>query len=223
MIIPSPLRLSQQAGVSMVAVVVAMAIISISVASISVGYNNLYAARRSAAASSAERDIQGAIVQSVTEGYRAYVQGKCGTALKPKIETIAIGNLAKLTASQKIVLPGASGGSSGGDRLRCKITPFSASTAAQSSAFYRCYKITLPPYKAAKIDKASFLANQGAFIEVLVHPMDLRTDLPTTCVASSQTLSSGYGVEIYYSLHWVLNSNQGLLYKTKVGSINVTL
>jgi len=223
MIIPSPFKLNQQAGVSLVAVIVAMAIISISVASISIGYSNLYAARRSAAASAAERDIQDAIVQSVTEGYRAYVQGQCSATLQPKIQTINIGKLASLTASQKIVLPGASGGTSGGDVLRCKITPFSATAVAQSSAFYRCYQIDLLNVTLAKIDKASFLANQGAFVEVLVHPMDLRTDLPSTCLASSLAASGGYGVEIYYSLHWVINSNQGLLYKTKVGSINVTL
>ena len=231
MITTPRLQLNSEGGNSLVSVLIAMAIMSIAAVAISVGYSNLYAARRSVAASAAERDIQDAIVQSVVDGYRNYVHAQCAATSLHGVSSISVSNLASLSATQKIYLPSGSGGSSGGDVQRCARTPLSDQASPPfASTFYRCFQISLPQSlagsntssSASKIDKASFMANKGSFVEVLVHPRDFRTDSPVNCQASS-VQASGYGLEIFYSLHWVLNSNQGLLYKTRVGSINAAL
>lgn len=230
MIMTRRLQLNSEKGNSLVSVLIAMAILSIAAVAISAGYSNLYAARRSAAASAAERDIQDAIVQSVVDGYRNYVHAQCAATSLNGVSSISVSSLATLSATQRITLPSGSGGNSDGDVQRCARTPLTDQPSPPfASTFYRCFQIYLPQSVAgsntsstSKIDKASFMASKGSFVEVLVHPRDFRTDSMVNCQASA-IQASGYGLEIYYSLHWVLNSNQGLLYKTRVGSINAAL
>ncbi len=224
MITTRRLQLNSQGGNSLVSVLIALAILSITAVAISAGYSNLYAARQSVAASAAERDIQDAIVQSLVDGYRSYVHARCAATSLSDVSSISVSSLATLSATRKISLPSGSGGNSDGDVHRCAKTPLTDQPwPVLSSTFYKCFQIYLPSSVAGtKIDKASFLASQGSFVEVLVHPRDFRTDSSVNCKTSS-VQASGFGLEIYYSLHWVLNSNQGLLYKTRVGSINAAL
>ena len=231
MITTPRLQLNSEGGNSLVSVLIATAILSIAAVAISAGYGNLYAARRSVSASAAERDMQDAIVQSVVDGYRNYVHAQCAATYLGGVSSISVSSLATLSATQKISLPSGSGGSSDGDVKRCAKTPLTDQASPPlASTFYRCFQISLPQSlagsntssRSAKVDKASFMASKGSFVEVLVHPRDFRTDAIVNC-QSSAVQASGYGLEIYYSLHWVLNSNQGLLYKTRVGSINAAL
>ena len=225
---PRHLRLDHVAGATILSMLIAVGLLGIAVVTASMGFANLMAARKSSAASVAVRDSQDAMVQRLAQAYKAFISTGCAPIGVPLITTLTTGSTSKLTRTSNIVVPNGAGGSAASDVSRCSSAAPPGSPSA--SSFYSCFQLSLANGIAARADNAAFASSKATFVETYVAIKDFRSDAPVACSAvvltdpsATPPVAQGFGLEMYYSIHWVVDSTQGLLYKTRVGSINAGL
>jgi len=218
---------TDQRGESMISVIIALGILGIVIASASAAFNNIYAERRQIQASSAHRDVEDALVQQATKAIRQYVSSSCTQAARTaNIQTIGIAGLGNLNLTQnvqsQVTLTGVNMNRFNTAARRCTNNSADMKSSPAYSRIYACYQIALSPSFTANSDKNSFASNKGAFIEVLGTLKDFRTDSPINC-AQFNAADSAHSLEVYYSIHWILNNNKGYIFKTNLGTANVAM
>jgi len=218
---------TDQRGESMISVIIALGILGIVIASASAAFNNIYAERRQIQASSAHRDVEDALVQQATKAIRQYVSSSCTPAARTaNIPTIGIAGLGNLNltrnAQAQVPLTGVHMDHFNTAARRCANNSADMKSSPAYSRIYACYQIALSPSFIANSDKNSFASNKGAFIEVLGTLKDFRTDSPIKC-SQFNAADSAHSLEVYYSIHWILNNNKGYIFRTQLGTANVAM
>ncbi len=224
---------SKQSGASLVSVMVATALFGIIAVMSSQSFKNLNTSSRKLESAMSAREIEGVIVQTVVARFKSYVLiNKCAKAptTYADFKTISIGSL-----GSAVIKPASFKDYKGNpitapalakeDLARCAATPFSkAPTLPDSKGFYQCFAIDIDPTAKAAASKSqeAFASNQGAFVEVFVKIRNLQTDAAIE-PCSAMATGRGFGLEVYYALHWATYDPSGLLYDSKVGTLNVAL
>ncbi|MDQ3235450.1 MAG: hypothetical protein M3Q07_26870, partial [Pseudobdellovibrionaceae bacterium] len=96
---------------------------------------------------------------------------------------------------------------------------FSYFTTPNSDTFYGCFNLMTNQSAKDKAAKGAFAGNRGAFVEMHVKLRNFKTDTVTSC--ATMVSSRGFGLEVYYALHWTTSAGADVMYDTKLGSLNV--
>ena len=214
------MRRQGQSGETLFSAMVAAAILIILVVSAGMGVSNLNKMRRRLQANEASREVDAVLVQMVTQSFTNYVLGsgptsRCGNI--NLVKTIPIANVGNLDSTVKTGIAGKFPGDP--DYNRCISKAFVASGTAQAaSTFYLCYQVNLDSNSLKTNDLDAITRNKGAFLQVVVHLKDLQKDINKAC--SSIVQNNGQGIEIYYSMKWIMRINQENVVKTTTGAVN---
>ncbi len=223
---------TKESGASIVAILVSMALFGIIAVMASQGYRNISVSGRRVEAAMSAREVENTILQAFVARFKDYVSASCngdGTSFNG----MQIGGLATATyrnvrfydSSYVTTVPAPTMASE--DVKRCNSTPFSATTPANTNAhtFYGCFDLkTLPGARqnlansALKASNDAFAANRGAFIEMYVKLRNLKTDTQAPC--SQMIKGRGFGLEVYYALHWTTPAGETVMYDSKLGTFN---
>lgn len=228
----------KESGVSIVAVMVAMALFAVVAVMASQSFRNISASGRRADATMSAHEAEANIVQAIVARYKDFVVAKCNSGALTAFEAqIDVGTLATLLSEKPEfldvnALPATAPKAAEPDIKRCVTTPFTNGNLPRVDSFYSCYNITVLPASRNKASRDAFAKNRGAFVEVYVRIRNLQTDQLITCDNVTGT-SQGLGLEVLYSMHWamsggsktVTNSSETLdiYYDNKTGSLSAPL
>lgn len=194
------------------------------------GYRNISVSGRRVEAAMSAREVENVILQAFVQKFKLYVESACagdGTYFN----NLVIGSLADVSyrnvrfydanyTSTVAPPPMASN-----DIKRCNSTPFSAVAPAIAHTFYGCFDLrTLPAARqnavnsALKASNDAYAANRGAFIEMYVKLRNLKTDTQALC--NQMIKDRGFGLEVYYALHWATPAGDTVMYDSKLGTFN---
>jgi hypothetical protein len=210
----------------MVAVMVAMALFATIAVMASQSFRNINTTGRRAEAAMSAHDVESVIVGSMVQRYKDFVRGRCSG--DPNIFFLGdIGSLTSVTMKNPVFRDSSNNTMSPPSTVaqqdvdRCNQTSFSKVTPASADSFYGCYNLTTVAATREKATHNSFAANRGAFIEIYVRLRNLQTDALATCTSIMN--DRGFGMEVYYSLHWTTPSGNSTLYDSKTGTLNAAL
>lgn len=224
------MSLNKEMGSSLLGVLVSLGIFSILALLNAQSFRNLAAANRKIESVSAARDVESIIVEAFTSKFREYILvNQCNTVPASYFSVVSLGPFGDLRR-QEVVFRGLNGLSSPPPSLaktdlkRCKEAPFfKTGLPVQSDSFYSCLNLDTAAAvqtQAAK-SKDTFASNYGAFVEVLLKIKNLQLDQAIPCGAV--TAGRGFGLELFYSMHWTTKGINEIQYETKVGAVNVSL
>ncbi len=222
-------RNRRESGNTILSILIGMALLISAVSAAMMGMKNITDSRKNLAASAATKDIENTIVSAIAEKYKTYVTGLC-TDTSDITPSIQVGSFATL---DRRTIPGLATiftpTKVASHLTRCASKQFTLG----SGRYYSCYRVSINNSFASRSSKESFASNRGAFVEVLMNIKDLRTDsyvscasLPTDSLKTKIDTSkgpTGYGLEIYYSLNWIMKVHKDYIPKNRVGTINVGL
>lgn len=221
---------NKESGASIVAILVSMALFGIIAVMASQGYRNISVSGRRVEAAMSAREVENVILQAFVQSFKNYVESTCdgdGTYFDP----LVIGGLADVSYRNvrfygaDYTTPVSPPAMAESDLKRCNSTPFSAITPANAHTFYGCFDLrTLPTARqnavnnALKASNDAFAANRGAFIEMYVKLRNLKTDSQALC--NQMIKNRGFGLEVYYALHWTTPAGDRVMYDSKLGTFN---
>lgn len=225
-----------EAGASLVAVLIAVGFLVAVIYFSTQAYRNLQVSQRVHQASMAARDLEEVIISGIIKKQIEYINvNKCAANMQNYFDNFALGSAANIRTQLPVfkaldrvtvISPPTRANAA---FSRCKSAKkFDGSTPATSTTLYHCLNIeTTPP---SGVSRHNFLANLGAFIEVVVKFKNLATNDDLTCdkaavnIVNGNKVNLGNGLEVYHNLHWTISDSVGkILYKNKVGSLRVSL
>lgn len=218
---------SKESGASLVAIMVSMAIFGIVAVMASQSFRNIsFSGRRVEAAMSA-REAENVILQSMVQKFRDYVADSCPQAVntffhdatRDKIGTLATIRHKNVRFYNKNYATVNPPNQAADDLKRCRSTSFASGQTINANTFYGCFD--LQTVAASRLDASAdaFVGNRGAFIEMYVKLRNLKTDTAATC--ANMIADRGFGLEVYYALHWATPAGDSVMYDTKLGTFNV--
>lgn len=220
---------NKESGASLVAIMVAMAIFAIVAVMASQSFRNInFSGRRVEAAMSA-REVENVILQRMVAQFQTFVRNGCTADPNTFFNGLPIGGLImanRVKANQPVRFYDASinynptnpPAAAGDDLKRCYGTPFSSAAPQNSDTFYSCFDLKTIDAQRNKASNDAFAANRGAFLETYVKLRNFKTDALTLC--NAMILNRGFGLEVYYSLHWTTQAGDKVLYDSKLGTLN---
>ena len=219
------MRRNGQSGETLLSAMVGAAILIILVLSAGMGISALNKSRRRVTANEASREMDAAVVQVVAQSFKNYVNAadpnpgaRCGNI--NLINKISLGSIGSIDSTVKTGIIGKFPGDS--DYSRCMSKPFfSVATAQAASTFYGCYQVNLNSAVMRSNDMDAMIQAKAAFLQVVVHVKDLQKDIDVPC--GSVTANTGKGLEVYYSVKWLMRINQENMVKSRAGAVNVAL
>ena len=217
------MRRNCQSGETLLSAMVGAAILIILVLSAGMGISALNKSRRRVTANEASREMDAAVVQVVAQSFKNYVNAagtgaRCGNI--NLINKINLANIGSIDSTVKTLIVGKFPGDP--DYNRCMSKPiFSAATAQAASTFYECYQVNLNSAVMRSNDMDAMIQAKAAFLQVVVHIKDLQKDIDVPC--GTVVANAGKGLEVYYSVKWLMRVNQENMVKSRAGAINVAL
>jgi type II secretory pathway pseudopilin PulG len=221
---------NKESGASLVAIMVSLALFGIVAAMAAQGFRNIsFSGRRVEAAVSA-REVENVLLQSFVQKWKKFIEDGCPTG-GAYFDNFVVGALADVSYRRvrfynsgfTATVPPPTAAAK--DLDRCNSTPFSNSVPADSHTFYGCFDLrTLNGVRIntqnnqLKASNDAFAANRGAFMEMYVKLRNLKTDAEALC--RNMIKDRGFGLEVYYALHWTTPAGDTVIYDSKLGTFN---
>jgi type II secretory pathway pseudopilin PulG len=221
---------NKESGASLVAILVSMALFGIIAVMASQGYRNISVSGRRVEAAVSAREVENVILQAMVQKFSNFIEDAC-PAGGTYFNNMVIGRLARVNYRNirfydanhlNLVRPPEMALK---DLERCNSTAFSSTTPINSNTFYGCFDLkTVDEARISstntnlKASNDAFAANRGAFIEMYVKLRNLKTDTPALC--NQMIKDRGFGMEVYYALHWTTPAGGSVMYDSKLGTIN---
>jgi type II secretory pathway pseudopilin PulG len=222
---------NQESGASLVAIMVSMALFGIVAVMAAQGFRNISFSGRRVEASVSAREIENVLLQAFVLKWKKYIEDGCPTG-GAYFNNLVVGALADVsyrnvrfynaTHTATVQPPPAARN----DLKRCNSTAFSnTAVPADSDTFYGCFDLrTLDSVRVntqnnqLKASNDAFAANRGAFMEMYVKLRNLKTDQQALC--TQMIKDRGFGLEVYYALHWTTPAGDTVIYDSKLGTFN---
>jgi hypothetical protein len=225
------LHVRSEAGASLVAVMVAVALLAITAMLSSQAFKQLNTVSRQVETSMAAQDVESILVQALVRQYRDYILvNRCNAPASSYFTNISLGQIGTANVGTPVFRgldgnPGSAPSLAQADVQRCTSRPFvpAGTQTKVANTFYSCLNITTSSAALSGTQRSrdAFAAHHGAFLEIFVKIRNLQTDALATC--NNVLAGKGFGIEFYYALHWVIKDSTHLNYDTKVGTLNVSL
>ncbi|MBM4251905.1 MAG: hypothetical protein FJ146_08030 [Deltaproteobacteria bacterium] len=209
-----------ESGESLVAALVAAAILGVLIVAAGIAGGNMQKARRVIATSDGARALDEAMAEQIASTVKAFVSGRCLAA--GTLGVLSVGTIANLDSTNKTSL---SSKFPAGDvdvrRCLTKKLNLDGTSASNASGLYLCYQLNVNPSQLKSNDRDTISYNKGAFVQVMVNIKKIGSDTLVTC--NDVATGTGQGIEVYYMTKWLMKLNKEQTVKTHVGSFHVSL
>jgi hypothetical protein len=202
---------------SLLAVVISVAVLTIVGAGTAAGIRSVLMARRAAQISASSSDIEGTFADEVISAFNS---GTTASAcFNPNgMGTLNVGTYGTAALWRGNGFPAYAGTpaeeTAAAGRCGQMKVPGSASAAASSTHF--CIRFT--PAAGVAQPVGSFFSSSFAFAEIELTPEDFRTRTPISCKAYRNTPTLA-GLAMVYTLYWSANDGPQTLFKRKSGIV----
>lgn len=219
---------NRQKGASIVAVVMAGALLALVSLLSARAFRNMSQASKTQQSINAYQEIEPVLLEALARQANSFVAAGCPTHWFNHLDGKTIGNLAVLKR-QPLRFLGSQGelisAPQGSDRAiaRCTknsspVIEWSDSQPPVSRSFYACVN-----YESRNFDsnKKVFTGITSGFIEVALKIQDIRTGELVRCDLAKN--AKGMRTEIAYTFHWLVGQAENIIYKSNTGVVKVAL